>query len=341
MSLTKLIKNKNNLFGFEDFFISELVKLIPNESELTGANREPLNTNYNLRVSKKYINLSSYGFVGNCFDILARLELIRYTYNYKISELLSEQSIFEKMSKQILNNIEHYEILELKRCDGDVNKIESVRRNFSKEYVDKFKNIMLNIHVDLEEYTDVSDSELTIEKVQSILPSIYVLAKLEQIYRQGENPNFKGIVDLYDKKFYFVDLKDIEEDLLYLYGIFRARFINNGLVQKNSKIVFNPTFGISSALVGGADGDIIVDKTLFDFKCIKSDKYIEDYWLQLMGYYVLNSVGYKNNIDKLAIYRARHGEFEYVHNLPMLPSELLSEMEFQLEILLEHNENHY
>jgi len=72
---------------------------------------------------------------------------------------------------------------------------------------------------------------------------------------------------------------------------------------------------------GGADADIFIDDTLYDFKCTKSRGYR---WLecsQIVSYYLLNiidiqcggiGIGDGYNIDKLAIYRSRFGEIEII-----------------------------
>lgn len=46
--------------------------------------------------------------------------------------------------------------------------------------------------------------------------------------------------------------------------VFQERFIPT--INSSSKIIYNPNFGVASAFVGGADGDVIIDGTLYDFK---------------------------------------------------------------------------
>jgi hypothetical protein len=80
-----------------------------------------------------------------------------------------------------------------------------------------------------------------------------------------------------------------------------------------NKCYFNPTFGEGSMMVGGADADIIIDDTLYDFKVVKDLKLEREHLNQIIGYYVLSQIGgvNKNKNDKpiknIGIYFARHG----------------------------------
>jgi hypothetical protein len=82
--------------------------------------------------------------------------------------------------------------------------------------------------------------------------------------------------------------------------------------RANTRCVLNPTFGSASALVGGADADLIIDDTLID---IKSGKHLElsrEIFNQIVGYYVLSCIGGIDNcpsgeINYVAVYFSRHG----------------------------------
>jgi len=50
----------------------------------------------------------------------------------------------------------------------------------------------------------------------------------------------------------------------------------------------NPSFGGASAFVGGADADVVVGNTLWDFKTTKYFKYNNTDWAQLLGYVILS-----------------------------------------------------
>ncbi|MBA3829533.1 MAG: hypothetical protein H0X33_11400 [Taibaiella sp.] len=72
----------------------------------------------------------------------------------------------------------------------------------------------------------------------------------------------------------------------------------------------NPTFGKASNMVGGADADIIIDRTLIDIKVTKNLKLTREYYNQLLGYYILSIInGNQHKVNHIAIYFARHGYF--------------------------------
>ncbi|WP_162309362.1 hypothetical protein [Cohnella abietis] len=93
------------------------------------------------------------------------------------------------------------------------------------------------------------------------------MASLETVARSGLPPMDieKSLIDDTDIK--------IINDLKLLCEVFQSKFINAGIVKENSNVVFNPRFGIVSMFCGGADADIFIDDTLYDFKCTKSRGY--------------------------------------------------------------------
>lgn len=82
--------------------------------------------------------------------------------------------------------------------------------------------------------------------------------------------------------------------------------------RAKKQCILNPTFGRGSLLVGGADGDVIIDDTLIDIKTTKHLTFDREFFNQLIGYYVLSCIGGIDNCVKLkikhvAIYYARYG----------------------------------
>ena len=76
--------------------------------------------------------------------------------------------------------------------------------------------------------------------------------------------------------------------------------------------VLNPTFGAGSALVHGADADLLIDDTLIDLKTNKRLEFDRAIFNQLVGYYVLSQVGGipecpQSRIEVLGVYFARFG----------------------------------
>ena len=139
-------------------------------------------------------------------------------------------------------------------------------------------------------------------------------SKLEQIGRGNINENsYLNLLHPADK----VILTDIQN----IVDVFQNVFIESGLVKPSSDVVFNPRFGNMMALCGGADADIFIDNTLYDFKCTKSNGFHWDEIGQVMSYYFLNCLCqdesfhdgvdlYYKSINAIAIYHARFGIIE-------------------------------
>jgi hypothetical protein len=89
------------------------------------------------------------------------------------------------------------------------------------------------------------------------------------------------------------------------------------LFRAKKRCILNPTFGRGSALVGGADGDLIIDDTLIDIKTTKHLTFEREFFNQLIGYCVLSCIGgidhcRSGKIKHVAIYYARYGVFHRV-----------------------------
>lgn len=101
------------------------------------------------------------------------------------------------------------------------------------------------------------------------------------------------------------------------------------LFRAKRRCVLNPTFGHGSSLVGGADGDLIIDYTLIDIKTTKHLTFEREFFNQLIGYYALSCIGGiddcgRGKIKHVAIYYARYGVLHRVslsecHNRSALP----------------------
>lgn len=116
--------------------------------------------------------------------------------------------------------------------------------------------------------------------------------------------------------------EEISEDLVNLTSVFNKCFIKK-VVKPDSDAIFNPHFGLCSTSVGGADADIYIDGTLYDFKTSKSKGYVGKDWQQVISYYIFEQINLLNNdilatfneehdIKTIAIYLARFGEVIYI-----------------------------
>lgn len=131
----------------------------------------------------------------------------------------------------------------------------------------------------------------------NLLQSTLHLAQLDVIYR----------ADILDENLGKSDRNDIK-DLMNLIKIINPKFF-----KANKFCALNPTFNEASELVGGADCDVIIDKTLIEIKTTKNLELAKDDFHQLIGYYTLYKVAGLTNvslspkIDTLAIYYSRYG----------------------------------
>ena len=128
-----------------------------------------------------------------------------------------------------------------------------------------------------------------------------------------------------------IDLAQL--DLVYRVGLLDLQPINDAMVEDIGNMLvlvrpeefrakrtclLNPTFGAASELVGGADGDLVLDGTLIDVKVNKNLEMGRDIFNQLVGYYCLSCIGgidgCRGKITCVAVYFARFG---ILHRLPV------------------------
>ena len=130
-----------------------------------------------------------------------------------------------------------------------------------------------------------------------LIASTLFLAKLDLHFRSG----------LIAPDIFIESTLDIQ-DLKNLYNAINP---NDFIIKE--KCFLNPHFGNGSALVYGADADIIIDNTLIDIKVTKNLKIEREYLNQIIGYYILSLIGKINFehsgkiIQNVGIYFARHG----------------------------------
>jgi len=130
----------------------------------------------------------------------------------------------------------------------------------------------------------------------NLIGTCITLAQMDAVYRRGEiDPNLGS-----------VDKGDIQ-DLHNLISLVKPKDF-----QANKICYLNPEFGCGSALVGGADADLIVDDILIDVKTTKALSFTQEQYNQLIGYYILSKLGKINgteniSISQIGIYFSRHG----------------------------------
>ena len=319
MSLSSKLAGKN----FEDKELQKILKeILPKKEQFkTVSGREAFSTN---TVDKAPYNLSNKYYsslVGIAFDYLARFTVAHIITENKEKAYLNlvSDSALNILKKSLEDKL--YKNIEEKYIEGLVMVMEYIHiqggklqdKDFMKHINDfVFKAYIKFIKkVSWENYWINKEYKMDIEE---LIKYTCFLAKLEQITRSGmlpENPNTL--------------LDDIEQEIIVdikqLYDIFVKNFTN--IVYTDSLVIFNPKFGeLSSLLVGGADADIYIDGTLYDLKVKKYNGYKWQDVAQLVGYYILslitiifkeeNSELSKYPITRLAFYKGRKGEVEYI-----------------------------
>jgi len=153
------------------------------------------------------------------------------------------------------------------------------------------------------------------------------MAKFERVYRSGGRNTVPDIHYLTEAP----PPAEVIADLTRLMEVFEETFMASGILKKKSKVIFNPNFGVVSELVGGADGDLYIDGTLYDFKTGKHNRLVKNENIQMAGYYLLGEFdseldptmygfhGSHMNIKRVAFYRARYGEIEYCNIADLSP----------------------
>lgn len=167
--------------------------------------------------------------------------------------------------------------------------IPMLKRSNSEDLLPQIQQILTNTKSLVVDYLDsnMMTDDLIIASIK--------LAKLDLIYRIG-----------YISDRMTPDPGDIQ-DLRNL-----VNTIPSDMFKVRKSGVLNPTFGIGSSLVGGADCDLYLDGNLIDIKTSKYCKFDRGYFNQLIGYYFLSQFGgisgaESHEIHSISIYFSRYG----------------------------------
>ncbi|EGT3616093.1 hypothetical protein FHH43_07585 [Clostridium perfringens] len=216
--------------------------------------------------------------VGIAFDYLARIIICKYSKcKFKLNETIGYN--------WLQDNINYFS-------------------RINKELLKKTKILMDELDMKIESYMS-NDNDLFSD---TILEGLCILSRLEGAFRGG-------IYDLdgYEKRL-LMKYDDVIDDLKNLGKHFIEDFIQVLNINENSKIILNPTFG---SMYSGfkADGDVIIDGCLIDFKVSKNYKYQGKEACQITTYYMLNEFNKQNtnikttfDISSIALYNVRYGK---------------------------------
>ncbi len=161
--------------------------------------------------------------------------------------------------------------------------------------------------------------------IEDVIEPCCKLARLERLARGGVVAQLMYLPDLLVGVL-SVETPEVSRDLERLISVFSNAFICSGAVASDSEVVFNPKF--LAAEIGGADADVLIDGTLYDFKTSRAPGYKWQDIAQLWGYYLLSetsgvydkgafaldsdSLDFNRKVERLGLYKARFGEIEYV-----------------------------
>lgn len=239
---------------------------------------------FNLKTGIKCVpKTNNNGIVGTAFDYLVRFSL---QHHNKSSFVQRERWVADSAYHSILSRITNSGRKEI-RTGFHLDRVFKTQ-DLIKIITDQYKETKINY----DNY--VKSGELTDNLIQNTI----FLAKLDVAVRAG----------IIDSTFDSHAVEDID-DIKSMHSL-----IDKNLFTAKNKCYFNPTFGLGSILVGGADADLIIDNTLID---IKTSKYLtleRKDLNQILGYYILSLIGGVNDdpearpIENIGIYFARYGE---------------------------------
>lgn len=150
--------------------------------------------------------------------------------------------------------------------------------------------------------------------------------EIRRKYSQGDNVDehrlyeacvFLGYIEAYFRSGYVrpngynVDAREVRD----LSQIAHMTMGVESFFKKESRILYNPTFGEMSELVGGADADFVIDNMLVDIKTVRRFGYQVDHIRQLIGYYVLSKFdkSFPVKIERIGVFFSRFNRFVYLN----------------------------
>jgi hypothetical protein len=150
---------------------------------------------------------------------------------------------------------------------------------------------------------------------KDILAGVLDLAEIDQIFRKGIRYYKSEIIEKRDRtlKDFKVEREKDMQDLKNLISL-----VKPAMFEMKNFCILNPVFPRAFYELNHltTDADLIIDKTIIDFKVTKYLQFSVDFFLQLIGYYAITLINsYFKNMDyynlnlitKLGIYYARHG----------------------------------
>lgn len=229
----------------------------------------------------------NYGLIGTAFDYLLRSELKRLHPEAKEGVTIAESSL------DIVNA--HIALEGYLQCiNQKVEKIDQM----------KMRDVVFSYNAERNKF--LLDGILT----DKFLELTIRYARMDAIFRANYYDDVDKIVDP-------LDIEDMRE----LYNLTPSEFKNSA-----TNIFLDPNFKKVSEMVGGADVDLIMDKTIIDIKTTKEMTLNKYNWSQIVGYLMLADEAHKRyksfpKIESIGLYFSRYGyswkiEADYVRDKP-------------------------
>ena len=247
-------------------FQNIIKQIQPKKSQLKSlSGKLPFSKDFSM-LAPYNLTISSYAMtVGTAFDYLAR---------FQIAQIINQNK--EKSYEKLV--AERFFLFFKPIIDSKIYQKLHNKYDESIEYITKF--VHSNAHVNTE-----------------LIQISYFLALLERSRRSGIlSENLNSYLEKAPN--------EIVDDLFNLTSVFNNNFIKN-IVTPESDVIFNPHFGSCSKSVGGADADIYIDGTLYDFKCTKKNGYVGKDWQQIISYYIFEQINLRRE-DKESSFNKNH-----------------------------------
>lgn len=294
MSLTSFLENRD----VKEKFRQEFLK--PTLSRKANPLAAPLTKNYSL--------------VGTAFDYLMRFYIERLNPQAITHRWITEaspgylQNLLEYLKPQSFNNSRLAEIdlksrfqimpLITKKILSTILRSGIARTR--KELVETCESLYINANDIVSKAKENHSVFLKTGKItDELMRSTLLLAQLEPIVRRGGVYLNLGVIDDRD----VADLTNL------------IALVDSKTFRTDAAVLLNPGFGLGSAMVGGADADLVIDDMIIDIKTVKELALTGNYFNQLIGYYTLYKIDEiddapQHEIRRVGIYFSRYG---YLH----------------------------
>ena len=267
MGMTDVFKNMSGKYKEFNSIIDKAVKEI-NSTDILEKSLECKQYN-TIRISSTGRTRYFKALIGACFDYLCRIGIHKIIY--------MKNGIYNKESYVFHGLIATKEF-----------------KYYWSVPVENYENEIDNF---------IKDNNKNIYDIDFLIKYVWCFSCLEGIFRNKE-----------DSQYYLFCVHELtsnnyemyREELKSLYYVGVNDF-NKKFNLSKANIVYNPTFGKITFSVHGADGDIIINDTLIDFKTSVGVDFT--FTKQLIGYYLFNNYYKTYKINKICIYYARRRAF--------------------------------